>query len=475
MLPIDKALNKKNIKCVRYVDDIKIFGATREDVLKGVIILDKECKERCLIPRAKKCEIIQAKSPEEAIGKNPSVTVEEKEFINLNKKKTAEVFKEAFNESNFNISRIRYILKASEKNDYILRIIMSKLNSHPELAIEFSLFLEKYSNSVNCAKMIFKKTIKNPSPYEFVEGTFWNLLSKFELPKNLLNNWGNKAIQKLSRSKKEATLRLGLYKFIAKSNPKNLLKWLAYEEHSFIQMVIAEHIDPRQYNTPDYYKLIDRILLRHTYDPCLMIIKELVYNFRTDGIEKIKEPKRDDSNVLINTIGTHQKIDTIGQIVKNRYLIPYSKMWRKLFSKEYKHANNLLSLADRTFYIDRNSWVGYSDSFNETLIISFIKMLNKKRPTHNWPYLIYKKGKSKAQKRDFGVLLDPSNQLSKQYPQIVFGLRNYHKRRRTVPTSHAYESKTGARVKYIRSKEQKDLFRTLKDSYENLINVMNNL
>lgn len=45
LLPIDKVLHREKIKYVRYVDDIKIFGKSREEVLYGIILLEKECKE----------------------------------------------------------------------------------------------------------------------------------------------------------------------------------------------------------------------------------------------------------------------------------------------------------------------------------------------------------------------------------------------------------------------------------------------
>jgi len=475
LLPIDKTLHKKNIKYVRYVDDIKIFGSTREEVLEGVILLEKECKERGLIPQSKKYEIIQAQSTIEAVGKNPSIPYEVIQFINIDKDLQSKLFKEAFNESNFDISKVRYILKASYQNEEILKIVIANLNSHPELINEYCLFLENYSYSTGLAGLIFENAIEKPSVYEYVEGKYWELLSKFKLPPQKIKLFRDKALNRLGNAKNKPSLRIGLFKFLGSVDNKQLLYWLPHEKYAFIQMQLMNHINPVFYDNDEYWKLTDKLLLRHTYDPTLMAIKEIFFNSRLDCLTKIKEPRRDDSNVLNNTIGIHGKVDTIGQIIKNVYLIPYSRIWHILLRNDYSHANFLLHLADKAFFMDKNSWVNYTDSFNDVLIVSFINFLSQKFPHITWPDTIYLSGNKKGEKKDFGELLDCSNRLSKEYPNIIKGIREFHKGRRTTPSSHAFEKKTGIKTKYITRKEQKILYDYLKNSYIELIKVVTSL
>jgi hypothetical protein len=125
--------------------------------------------------------------------------------------------------------------------------------------------------------------------------------------------------------------------------------------------------------------------------------------------------------------------------------------------------------------MDKNSWVNYTDSFNDVLIVSFINFLSQKLPHITWPDTIYLSGNKKGEKKDFGELLDCSNRLSKEYPNIIKGIREFHKRRRTTPSSHAFEKKTGIKTKYITRKEQKILYDYLKNSYIELIKVVTSL
>jgi hypothetical protein len=472
MMPVDRKLLKNEIKYVRYVDDIKIFGKSEKEVLAGVIILDRECKERGLIPQSKKYEIIHAESAEEAIGKNPSIPYQIKNSLNTDKEFIAKEIETAFKEDSVNISKIRYILKASEKNDKVLNTVFEHLTSHFYLIDEFCIFLLNYCDSSRVAQKIYQKTIHKPSPYEYIEGKCWELLSKYDLTQSQLDEWGKLAIKRLKKARNKPSLRIGLYKFIARSDNIQLLRWLPKEEYAFIQMVLSSHIDCRYYDNGLYWNLMDRFLLRHTYDPCMGTIKELVYNMRQDCLAKIPPPTRDDSNVIANTIGMHQKIDTIGQILRNRYSIVYSSYWKTLFMGEYDHANRIIHLADKAFYIDKNSWVSYTDSFNDILIRCLINTLKVKQSAITWPNLTYISGRRAGQKMDFGQLLDSSNELSRRYPNIVDGIRKYHIRRRTVPTSHAYESRTGDKTKYITGGEQKNLSNHLFDSYCSLINVL---
>jgi hypothetical protein len=70
---------------------------------------------------------------------------------------------------------------------------------------------------------------------------------------------------------------------------------------------------------------------------------------------------------------------------------------------------------------------------------------------------------------DYGILLDPQNQISQIYPDLTSGLRNFHIRRSKSPTSHAFNKKTGLKSQIILSKEQKILVAELNKSYTLLI------
>ena len=67
LLPIDLALQPLR-GYTRYVDDVRLFGSTEDDVRGNLIALEHHCRERGLIPQAGKFAIKRAKSLREALG-----------------------------------------------------------------------------------------------------------------------------------------------------------------------------------------------------------------------------------------------------------------------------------------------------------------------------------------------------------------------------------------------------------------------
>jgi len=471
LLPIDNVLMSERIKYVRYVDDIKIFGISRKEVLKNVILLEKECKERGLIPQSKKYEVFKAEKVEDAIGKFPSLSTNDKNKISSEPKTAARIFENAFSEKNFDISKVRYILKVSDGNDDILKKILCNITQYPDLVSEIFKFLSNYSSNSTIAKKIYNNVLKEHYGYEFVEGKYWELLSYFNLDKTIKEKYIEVAIDRLKRAKKKPALRLGIYKFLASTGNSLVIKWLQNEEYAFIQALVVPYIGESCYNKDEFLNLINRFLKRTSYEPALVSIKQLIFNFKIDILQKLNKPNKDTSGVLNNTLGKSEKIDTIGQILKNRYDIIYFNKWRKFLGKVYEHANKLIYYANKSFYIDRSVWTNYIDSFNDIVIRKFIELLNVKRLYIKWPKIIDKNGDN----IDIGVVIDKNNKLSKEYPNIIGEFRKFHERRSTTPASHAFVKKTVKPTKIIRSKEQKELSDCLKNSYNNLINELTKL
>ena len=472
MLPIDEKLNKKDIKYVRYVDDIKIFGKSREEVLSGAILLERECKERGLIPQSKNFEIKNVNTVEEAIGKFPSLKEEDKNVISSNKNKTYKLFIEAFDEANFDISRIRYILKTSDKNEKILNVVIKNFCRYPNLIDEFCQFLLKYCDDLAIGRKLYSLCKNIPSSYEYAEGKHWELLSYFPFKETEKREMVSIAINKLKKNRNNYALKGGLYKFLCSTNTSLVLKWLKNEESSLIQMMITPYISTKCMDMKEYSNLLKQFFGRSNYEPALVMIKELIYNFKFDIVNQLEPPHSDDSGVINNILGKTEEIDSIGQIIKRRYKVEYYNKWKKFLGKVgYKQANKILFYADNSHYMDKNIWVNYTDVFNNIVVKNFIALLKTKQKSVKWPKLKGNDGKD----IDYGVLLDKSNKFSKIFPKISDGFRLLHDRRSITPASHAYDKKTTQPTKIVTKQEQSKLFGKLRISYEELIKELKNL
>jgi len=473
-IPIDRVLNKNNVRYLRYVDDINIFGKTKEEVLNGVIILEKECKERGLIPQSKKFEIKEAKNIEEAIGKSPSISQEEKKYFFINEDKTSEIFFDAFYNTPMDVTRVKYILKSIGKNSIVFKIIIDRLNEYPELSLEFCEFLKNYFEDTNIGIEIYKKALEIPSNFEYVHGNYWDLLSYYQLDERTRAKFIIIAIRRLKKAYHFPYLRLGLYKFIASNKKKTVINWLKHEKIVLLQMMAVKFVENTCYDLIEYKDFANHLLKRSNFESSLVLYKELIYHLKFTLIKSLDRPTKDYTGILRNTLGKPDKIDAIGEILSRRFKISLTNKWIPLLNNNYEHANNLIFNADNSFDIDRNAWISYTDSFNDIIIRSFIILLVSRSPLPRpltWPNILNRN----SQMIDYGVLLDNNNQLSINYSNIIDGFRKFHKRRSETPTSHPFDKRTQNISRFVSHEEQKNLLNMLKVSYINLIITVDRL
>lgn len=468
LLPIDKALNQNNSKYVRYVDDIKIYGKSREEVLEGIILLEKECKERGLIPQTTKYEIIKAKNINQATGKFPSLKAYEKKEIFSNSTKTYKHFRKAINEENFDSSKVNYILKAGKKHRYVLKWVLRNLNKRPELSDGFHQYLLHYRQNYSIGKTIYDLALSKPTSYEYAEGKYWDLLSYFEFEEEYKQFLLKSAITRLNDVNHNYSLKLGLYKFLCSGNSDLVFEHLKNEKSSLIQMMVIPHaplIDE------EYSELLSTLMNVYSYEPALIALNNVISKNKLYMLTGMGLPENDQSCVIENCLGKKNKIDSIGQIMNETYGVPYCDKWDILLDSEYEHANILLFNACSSYNIDGNSWIGYKDAFNEIIIRNFIELLNSKRSNIKWPSLYSNNG----EKLDYGVLLDKQNKLCKHYYKIVKPFRTIHLRRNMTPVSHAYDKKSNELTTFINSNDKKNYFHELKNSYNFLIKEIERL
>ncbi len=466
MLPIDEQMSKKGIKYVRYVDDIKIYGVNKEEVLYGVLILDKECKEKGLIPHSKKYEIIEALSIADAIGKYPSMSHAEKNLILKNESDTAKIFIESIDKNTYDISKVKYILKAVKKNDKILDCYLKSIRLYPELTDEFVMFvMNNYIDDVSIGKKIVETIILNPSPYEYVEGKYWELISYFLFSKQFKMFLINEAIKRLKKTRNNHALQKGLLIFLSSMKEGWILKWVTHTYKSLIQMMILPYVVECCKTDDDYENLLKFYLGSSRYEPAILLLKEMLNKQKEYIFSREIKPLKDQSGVINNILGMTDRLDPIGQILSTRYKIKYSNIFNSFFSSGYINANRLIYLADNAFYLDKNSWVNYTDSFNDIFIRYFITLLNKKQPTIRWPKL----NDNKNEPVNYGSLLDKGNQFSIIYPSIRRGFFILHARRHRTPTSHAFDKKTLDIARSVTKQEQRKLFVELQKSYSEII------
>lgn len=459
-LPIDKKMKKMNY--IRYVDDIRIFSKTKQEAINNTIFLEHECKEMGLIPQSSKYRLFEAHSIEDALGDFPSLTIEEKEIINDSNIDVEDIFIEAFKEEKMNISKIKYILKTTGKNEKILKIILNNLNNFPDLVDYFTIYLKQYSDDENAINFFINSISTSPSPYSYVHGKYWDLLSYCNISKNKKDLLVKKALALLTETKTSNSpqLKWGIYKFLCSIKNGLITQWIIKEKFSLLQAFIASEIPLNKLKKEDRDLIIKEFIFRSLPEAGLSIL----YTCSELNLD-IKEHDNPKKHQLINHfMGYNTNLDSLDLILKKRYNIS-SPFWKKfLDSSEYEHARNIICFAEKSFSIDKNAWINYIDSFLDLICRSLIKNLKIKFPKKNLPRLFESNGNI----TDIGVIYQFLIDMNKPGPggnikNIMKLFREIHNRRRNSPTSHAYDKKTSEKTRNLTKQEQIIMNKKYKD------------
>ena len=181
LLPIDLALKKRR-GYTRYVDDVRLFGATEDEVRADLIELERHCLERGLIPQTGKFAIKRAQSVQEAMGMLPSLSDPQHEGAGsekISKKQARWSFRSAIGGKPYRVTdktRIRYVLYRAEPDSDLLKLVVRLIPHHPEHADAFFAYIGRFGYRKPIERLCLGLVQDNPYPY--VRGEAWHILAK---------------------------------------------------------------------------------------------------------------------------------------------------------------------------------------------------------------------------------------------------------------------------------------------------------
>ena len=137
-LPIDLQLQKKSFRYLRYVDDIRLFGRTENEIREVAILLEQECRHRGLIPQSSKFDVRELKSPEDAMGSLPSIMPTDDRDASdqsMTAEEARKVLATAIDGKPQKVkdkARFRYVMYRAPEDVKILATVLRLLPRHPE-------------------------------------------------------------------------------------------------------------------------------------------------------------------------------------------------------------------------------------------------------------------------------------------------------------------------------------------------------
>jgi retron-type reverse transcriptase len=472
LIPIDITLSNTT-GYVRYVDDIRLFAKTEDEVRNAVLRLEVQCRERGLIPQMGKFSIKKANSVTEAQGLLPSIgdTNDSRTLSYIKPKDSLKYLRKALSGKPLRITdktRAKHIFFTAGPSNELLRLALLLLPRHPELIDAFVNYMTLYD---------YRKSIRNvclqvisTTPYPYVKGELYAILAKYlSQPQAFSRSERKKLIEeaiKVLKTKDDTlSLKLGAAKVLVAAESIYINKYtrfLNYQDSALLQAIIAGSLPKSSF---DRKGTVPFFLKRSFFEPAIALAEKFILFKKSPcdlGInenELSSQAKNTYSRLGIISSAGH-RADPIREILRKRYSIRSSTSWRTILGAEYPHAAGLLSQADVVFDSGPSRWLECQNSFNHALFLELQNyFVNNSIP--GTVKTIDKHGKLIA----FGVTLVASNAFSRQYPDIASSFREANDRRNKLPNIHPYDTKTLSRNVYLKAQERNRLVAKLKIAY----------
>ncbi|MGE0406501.1 MAG: reverse transcriptase domain-containing protein [Candidatus Korobacteraceae bacterium] len=480
LLPIDLALQGRR-GYTRYVDDVRLFGATEDQVRADLIELERHCRERGLIPQTGKFAIKQAQSVREAMGMLPSISDPQHEgsgSVRLGKEQARSVLHSAICGKPYRVrdkTRLRFVLYRADPDSDVLKVVLRLIPHHPEHADAFFAYLGRFAYRKPVERLCLELVQANPYPY--LRGEAWHVLARClsEDHSATRAKWRKLAKQAIqvakNKSPENLVERWGACHFLCVSedvSSEHYSRWLK-NQSPLLQSLLAPVLPNGAFATG---KVVQKFLMRTAPEPGLSVCSALherglaptAFGLGANQLPSQVVNVLDELGVMS---APHPKIDAIGEILHRRYGVPRGKSWHTLLASEYVHALGLLKQAEAAFAGGPSFWLACQNSFNQTVFLALQHYLATTAHAAACT-TIDKKGALV----DFGVTLDANGPFSKTCPTIAGCFRDMNTRRNHLPVSHPYEKKTATQSRHLRPQERNKFVGRLRTAYRAFLALM---
>ncbi len=474
-LPIDLDMLKRKIAYIRYVDDIRLFGKTENEVREAAIILEQLCRERGLIPQSSKFGIRELKTAEDAMGSLPSIPPTDGRQPNdstMPADQARQMLVSALNKKHSMVadkSRFRFIMYRAPTDAVVLRHVLRLLPRHPEHIDSFMAYFGNYSRSNPIANAAIRY-LESGVPYSYVRGELYHLLARIaarsELQKAL-----PMARNDARRRNRCAALSWGVMHFLIRCEKEQLsgIGRRLNTETPLSRSLLASILPDEAFSRGQ----VVTQMLKGTLEEQLAASREMQrrkVSLQNLGLRRQQmTPHVCRALCALGVIrrGLRHNVDWISNRLVSRYGIPARPVWRTLLGTEYEHALQILIEADASFDSARSHWLSLQDSFNDVLVRQLFAYL----ATQNLPGHARTIGNN-GKLVDFGTLIQVGAPFDTAYPNEARLLRDVHERRNQLPGSHPYNKKGGARNRFLKKAEQQPLVTMLGQIYTQLSGIV---
>ncbi len=480
LLPIDQALRDLP-GYTRYVDDVRLLGATEDEARASLIELERHCRERGLVPQTGKFGIKHARNVGEAIGMLPSISDPQHEGVGsqrIDETRAYETLRSAIGGRPYRVTdktRLRFVLFRAKPDTDLLRLVLLLIPRHPEHADAFFYYLSRFGYRKPVERLCLDLVARSPYPY--VRGEAWHVLARYSRrPASMTaarrNALADDAMEVLARESGESFAeKWGACHFLCVSEevaPAGQSRCLQHQA-PLLQALTAPALPDGAFQRGH---VVESFLKQRSPEPGLSVCSDLHERALTPSALGVADGRlaSQTANTLrelgiISSQGS--RVDPIAETLGARYGLPRTKSWHKLLGAEYAHALGMLKKADAIFDSGRTFWLMHQNAFNQIVFLA----LQRHLAATKHPAACRTFGRN-GQLVDFGVTLDASGPFSRNCPNIGDCFRAMNARRNNLPVAHPYDKKTAARSRYLEVQERDGLAAHLRTAYADFVAMM---
>ena len=473
LLPVDESMASR-FKYVRYVDDIRLFARSEEEIKRGIVHLDKLCRELGLIPHVDKLGVTRLARFRDVRALTPAIDTYHRPVANRElKEHTAwDELSKALDRRRRNIldkSRLRFTLFRAPRSARILRLILRIWLRFPEHTDAFIAALEPYQRPFRITAAA-SSIVRSRLPYDAVKGEAWKLLARLA-PRRQLRSLSKRAIDVAKDPSSGPSTQIGALAFLCRCHAFGLghySAFLRWAKHPLVQAFVAPFLPVHDASS----KGTARQLIRRTApDPALALTVALQIS-RIDPrallapgefLHTVPQVVFEAAALIPGTI--HRRRDRIGILLARRYAIRDWLGWRRLLVAEYNHAHALLIQADTYFGKHHTPWLAQQDVFNEVVFRALQDRLSQFGAPGVIPTV-----RQNGDQIDYGSLIRVPR-FRRAHPALAAALIDVHTRRNRLPTSHAYQRRGGGRSNPLRRGERSHYLRQLAIAYGEVVRI----
>lgn len=471
----------KNVKYLRYVDDIKLMAKNEVPLRRALLKLDLVSKELGLVPQAQD-EVRKVNSLEEIQKTVPSPIASEDTKIkanNYSQKELESVFRKSLVKKNKewlieDITKFKFSLFRLNPRKDVLERISPMLIKRPDCSSVFSAYLKNFPKNRVSADILLDALRQDPT-YDAAASYYIEAMDICE-PETDCTKY-RRIIQTANRRSEEKSILLPIASLTFRGRrcgPRDAIKLIEKENNPMVRGILIYRLfgeDPSaSYKINDCKHLLEKEVNGEDPELARFCASLLLLNWPW-SVSSTWYPSRDANHsvkLLMLGLGIRKRAPSkkgvLDKFFKEKMGITTSILWRKALGRDWRDAEKRCLRLQELQVGDPSARIMMLDTFNEVLLQSF----SKKHPSLASKYSKAASGKSHP---DLGNWLN-NPELAKILPKGIMWFKDVHNTRVKADLAHAKTKarrRKGAATKPVTFRKADKLMKSALSALDELI------